>query len=110
MQQPTVGFAPRGRFSARVREDACGLLRHRARAVQAGKLISCEHQGVSIWSLTLPLSATQSKVTINISVGTQGGSLSALPGSNFSFPEGPSGLGEPVLGGCSLGPWKTTRK
>ena len=75
MQQPTVGFAPRGCFSGRVREDACGLLRRHARAVQAGKLISCEHQRVSIWSLTLPLSATQSKVTVNISTGTQGGSL-----------------------------------
>ena len=38
-----------------------------------------EHQGASVWSLTLPLPATQSeKVTINVSTGTQGGSLCPL--------------------------------
>lgn len=72
--------------------------------------ISCEHQGVSIWSLTLPVSNTVQGDYKHQHRYSRGFSLSALPGRNFSFPESPSGLGEPVLDGCSLGPWRTNGK
>ena len=62
--------------------------------------ISCEHQGPSVWSLTLPLPATQSKKGDykHQHRYSRGFSLPALPGTNFSFLESPSGLGGPVLG------------